>query len=165
VQALGDGGLREAEARGRRRGPVELLATSTPVRDHVRVDVEVHGCPVSRHELLEVVSAWLAGREPVLPEHALCIECRQHGVTCVLVGDGAVCLGPVTRAGCGALCPSCGRGCYGCFGPAPGADVGVLVRRLRELGTPDEELADRLRMVTPRAPAFARAALTLEVAP
>ncbi len=99
---------------------IDSLRTSTPIADHVPVDFELRGCPIDKRQLLEVIAALLAGRRPNVRAHSVCIECKRAGRTCVLVAHGTPCLGPVTQAGCGALCPSAGRGCYGCFGPAPG---------------------------------------------
>jgi coenzyme F420-reducing hydrogenase gamma subunit len=113
---------------------VRTLATSTPVADHVPVDFELRGCPISKAQLLEVISAFLAGRRPQVPNHAVCVECKQAGVVCVLVARGVPCLGPVTHAGCGALCPKYDRGCYGCYGPAAGTNVPSLARHLVQLG-------------------------------
>ncbi len=99
---------------------IRSLRTSTPIAEHVPVDFELRGCPVDRRQLLEVIAALLAGRKPNVRAHSVCVECKRAGRTCVLVAHGTPCLGPVTQAGCGALCPSVGRGCFGCFGPAPG---------------------------------------------
>ena len=96
------------------------LRTSTPIADHVPVDFELRGCPIDKRQLLEVITAFLSGRRPNIPAHSVCMECKRAGRVCVVVAHGTPCLGPVTQAGCGALCPSVGRGCYGCFGPAPG---------------------------------------------
>jgi sulfhydrogenase subunit delta len=96
---------------------VNTLATSTPVSEHVFVDFQLRGCPINKWQLIEVVSALLNGRKPVIPTYSVCMECKRRGITCVMVAHGTPCLGPVTQAGCGALCPSYNRGCYGCFGP------------------------------------------------
>lgn len=96
---------------------ISTLSTSTPISAHVRVDFELHGCPISKRQLLEVISAFLAQRRPNTPPHSVCTECKRRGLVCVTVAHGTPCLGPVTHAGCGALCPGCHRGCYGCFGP------------------------------------------------
>jgi coenzyme F420-reducing hydrogenase gamma subunit len=97
---------------------IETLAKSTAITDHVRVDFELRGCPINKHQLIEVVSALLNGRRPNIATHSVCIECKLRGSVCVMVARGTPCLGPVTHAGCGALCPSYHRGCYGCFGPS-----------------------------------------------
>jgi coenzyme F420-reducing hydrogenase gamma subunit len=96
---------------------IETLATSTPISAHVPVDFELHGCPIDKRQLLELLAAFLAGRKPAIPNHSVCVECKHKGNVCVMVAKGTPCLGPVTHAGCGALCPSFDRGCYGCFGP------------------------------------------------
>jgi coenzyme F420-reducing hydrogenase gamma subunit len=96
---------------------IETLKTSTAIADHVPVDFELRGCPVNKYELLEVVSAFAFGRKPAVPTHSVCLECKMRGTVCVTVAHGTPCLGPVTQAGCGALCPTYDRGCYGCFGP------------------------------------------------
>ena len=96
---------------------IETLATSTPIADHVRVDLELRGCPINKAQLLEVVTAFLAGRRPAIPTYSVCIECKRRGNVCVMVAHGTACLGPVTQAGCGAICPAWDRGCYACFGP------------------------------------------------
>jgi len=101
---------------------VESLATATPVADHVAVDAELRGCPISPDQLREFVTATLARRRPNLPDEAVCAECKRRNVVCVAVAEGVTCLGPVTRSGCGALCPAYGRGCYGCFGPRESAN-------------------------------------------
>lgn len=93
------------------------LATSTAIADHVPVDFELRGCPPNRFQILEVLNAFLNGRKPNIPTHSECIECKRRGTVCVMVAKGIPCLGPVTQAGCGNLCPACDRGCYGCFGP------------------------------------------------
>ena len=107
-------------------GYIETLDKSTPIADHVFVDFQLRGCPVNKHQLIEVLSAYLNGRKPNTPPHSVCIECKRRGVTCVMVGQGTPCLGPVTHAGCGALCPSYNRGCYGCFGPMETPNTAAL---------------------------------------
>ena len=97
---------------------IQSLSTSTPISEHVRVDYELWGCPIDRQQLLTVLTDLLAGVEPQLPNHSMCLECKRQGNICVLVAKNLPCLGPVTRTGCGAICPKMGRECYGCFGTA-----------------------------------------------
>ena len=99
---------------------IDSLRTSTPIAEHVHVVFELRGCPIDKRQLIEVIAAFLAGRRPNVRAHSVCMECKRAGRVCVMVAHGTPCLGPMTQAGCGALCPSVGRGCYGCFGPAPG---------------------------------------------
>jgi coenzyme F420-reducing hydrogenase gamma subunit len=96
---------------------ISTLATSTPISANVKVDFELQGCPISKEQLLEVLSAFLYGRRPRIRTHSVCVECKRRGNVCVMVAHGTACLGPVTQAGCGAICPSYNRGCYGCYGP------------------------------------------------
>ena len=119
---------------------IDTLATSTPIRDHVPVDFELRGCPIDKRQLLEVISAFLHGRKPNIPSNSVCVECKQKGNVCVMVAHGTPCLGPVTHAGCGALCPSYNRGCYGCFGPMESPDVAALGRWLKRLGMDDRAI-------------------------
>jgi coenzyme F420-reducing hydrogenase gamma subunit len=113
---------------------LSTLDTSTPISAHVPVDLELRGCPIDRNQLLELVTALLAGRKPNLPTYSVCEECKQRGTSCVLVAHGTPCIGPVTQAGCGAICPAFGRGCFGCFGPMPGANPAALEPALRAAG-------------------------------
>lgn len=113
---------------------LSTLDTSTPISDHVPVDFELRGCPIDKHQLLEVIGAFLVGRKPNVPANSVCIECKRRGNPCVLVAHGTPCLGPVTHAGCGALCPTFDRGCYGCFGPMESPNVDSLVGALTAVG-------------------------------
>ena len=122
---------------------VSTLATSTPIADHVAVDLEIHGCPIDRGQLLRTLAALLNRHALRFPSTSVCTECKARSVGCVLVAHGEACLGPVTRAGCGALCPSFDRGCFGCFGPMESPNVGALTERLGALGVDDRSL-DRL---------------------
>jgi coenzyme F420-reducing hydrogenase gamma subunit len=119
---------------------ISTLAESTPISAHVPVDVELRGCPIDRRQLLDTLTALLTGRRPNLPLHSVCFECKARGTTCVMVARGTPCLGPVTAAGCGALCPVYGRGCYGCFGPAATVNVPALTAQLRATGMDDEAI-------------------------
>ncbi|MCI3928848.1 oxidoreductase [Streptomyces sp. AN091965] len=131
---------------------LDTLATSTPVSAHVDVDFELRGCPIDRGQLLEVLTAHLAGRKPDIPDHSVCFACKRRGTVCVTVAHGTPCLGPVTHAGCGALCPAYGRGCFGCFGPSGSANLPALLPLLRRDGL-DERAVERL-LHTFNAPAF-----------
>jgi sulfhydrogenase subunit delta len=133
---------------------LETLATSTAIADHVTVDFELRGCPVSKHQLLELISATLAGRKPQVPHSSQCMECKRKGTVCVMVAHGTPCLGPVTQAGCGNLCPSCGRGCYGCFGPKENPNTRALSDGLAALGMTPPELRDVYRTFNADAPSF-----------
>jgi sulfhydrogenase subunit delta len=113
---------------------IATLATSTAIRDHVAVDFELRGCPISKAQLLEVLTAFLADRAPNIPTESVCIECKRRGNVCVVVAHGTPCLGPVTQTGCGAICPAFHRGCYGCFGPMDSPNASSLIPQLRELG-------------------------------
>lgn len=105
---------------------ISSLATSTAIEDHVKVDFELRGCPINRFQLLEVLQSLLRGSKPRTPSHSVCLDCKRSGTVCVAVAQDAACLGPVTQAGCGAICPSYNRGCYGCFGPAAQANCDCL---------------------------------------
>jgi len=117
---------------------IDALETCMPVSHYVNVDAELHGCPVNRRQVLEVIAALLMGRKPGLPESSVCMECKRAHHACVLVEYGTPCLGPVTRTGCGAICPGFKRGCYGCFGPMPGANLTSHARVLQGLGVNTE---------------------------
>ena len=103
---------------------IESLTASTPISEHVRVDFELWGCPIDRGQLLRLLTDLSAGVQPRLPSHPVCVDCKRRGIVCVMVAKGIPCLGPVTRTGCGAICPGMGRDCYGCFGPAEGSVPG-----------------------------------------
>ena len=122
---------------------VSTLETSTPISAHVPVDFELNGCPINKRQLLEVLTAFLHGRRPSIPTTSVCTECKRRGTVCVMVAHGTPCLGPVTHAGCGALCPAYNRGCYGCFGPMETPNTASLTRQLHVLGL-DERDADRV---------------------
>jgi coenzyme F420-reducing hydrogenase gamma subunit len=134
---------------------IETLATSTPISAHVPVDYELRGCPIDKRQLLEVLTAFLAGRKPDLPDTSVCTECKRAGITCVMVAHGTPCLGPVTHAGCGAICPAYRRGCFGCFGPMRGANVPALIGQLRQCGMSEDDV--RRVFGTFNAPAFEEA--------
>lgn len=136
---------------------LEYLDTSTAISEHVPVDLEIWGCPVNKYQLLEAVIALLQQRRPRLPAHSVCLDCKRNGTVCVMVAEGIPCVGPATRSGCGALCPSNGRGCYGCFGPAPEADLDALVPRLQVLERYPGETVHLLRNFAGYAPKFCEA--------
>lgn len=124
---------------------LQTLETSTAISVHVKVDYELRGCPINKAQLLEFVGAILHGRRPNLPTNSVCEECKRRGNTCVLVASGSPCLGPVTSAGCGAICPAFGRGCYGCFGPKEHPNTSAMTSALVRLGlsVPDQVRAYR----------------------
>jgi coenzyme F420-reducing hydrogenase gamma subunit len=109
---------------------IESMATATPVREHVKVDAELHGCPINQDQLRELLASVALGRRPQIREEAVCLDCKRRGNVCVLVASGTPCLGPVTQSGCGALCPTFGRGCYACFGPKELANARSLADSL-----------------------------------
>jgi sulfhydrogenase subunit delta len=121
-------------------GHISALKMSTPIGYHVPVDFELKGCPINKGQLLEVVCAALAGRKPTIPTYSVCMECKRRGNVCLLVAAGAPCLGPVTQAGCGAICPAFGRGCYGCFGPMESPNTASMTERCRFLGLTDTDV-------------------------
>jgi coenzyme F420-reducing hydrogenase gamma subunit len=136
---------------------VETLAASTPISAHVPVDFELHGCPIDKHQLLEVLTAFLHGRRPGIPSTSVCTECKRRGTVFVMVAHGTPCLGPVTHAGCGALCPAYNRGCYGCFGPMETPNAPSLTRQLKVLGMDEAGIKRVFRTFNADAPAFREA--------
>ena len=133
---------------------IATLAQSTPVAAHVPVDFELHGCPIDRTQFLGVITAFLAGRTPKNPTEGVCAECKRAGNVCVVVARGEACLGPVTQAGCGALCPAYARGCYGCFGPARITNVPALAASMRAAGMSNREVVRAFRTFNAAAEPF-----------
>ncbi|MEK7776180.1 MAG: oxidoreductase [Planctomycetota bacterium] len=124
---------------------IETLDKSTSIASHVPVDYELHGCPINKMQLLEVISAYLHGRKPNVPPHSVCIDCKQRGTVCVMVAQGVPCLGPVTHTGCGAICPSYNRGCYGCYGPMETPNTASLSAWFNRLGVKEEGIVRAFR--------------------
>ncbi len=141
---------------------IETLATSTPISDHVKVDEQIQGCPVNKHQVLRVLLRALLGASSDLPSASVCLECKRAGHPCVVVTRGAPCMGPVTRGGCGALCPSLGRDCYACFGPSDDPNPEALVDHLSRSGISRRDAILRLRGIGGWRPEFRRLADRLE---
>ena len=133
---------------------IETLVRSTPISDHVQVEYELRGCPINKRQLLEVITALLNGRKPVIPPYSVCMECKRKGNVCVQVARGTQCLGPVTQAGCGALCPSYDRGCYGCYGPKETPNAPALSRWVIGLGMDARAVQRVYRNFNANAPEF-----------
>ncbi len=135
-------------------GYIQTLATSTAISDHVRVDFELRGCPINRHQLLEVIRSLLQGRRPKTPSHAVCRDCKLTGTVCIAVASNVACLGPITQSGCGAICPRFDRGCYGCFGPTQQSNCHQLANWYLEHGIASHKLVPLLRNFNANAPEF-----------
>ncbi|HWB54609.1 MAG TPA: hypothetical protein VG722_10465, partial [Tepidisphaeraceae bacterium] len=133
---------------------IETLSKSTAIADHVLVDFELRGCPINKGQLVEVITAFLHGRKPNTPRHSVCIDCKLRGNVCVMVAHGTPCLGPATQAGCGALCPSYDRGCYGCFGPKETPNTASLSRQWKGHGATEPELVRVFRSFNAYADPF-----------
>lgn len=142
---------------------IETLKKSTPIADHVFVDFELRGCPINKYQLVEVISALLNDRKPNIPKYSLCLECKRRGTLCVMVTEGIPCLGPVTQAGCGAICPSYHRGCYGCFGPQESPNTDSLCEWWQQkLNVKDADIVRAFRGFNAYAEPFRKASETYE---
>ncbi|MCS6866161.1 MAG: hypothetical protein RMJ56_04495 [Gemmataceae bacterium] len=133
---------------------VRTLATSTPIADHVKVDFELRGCPVNKHQLLELIAALVWGRTPRVPRQSVCVECKRRQVVCVAVAKGVACLGPVTQIGCEVICPQYDRECFGCFGPKEYPNLISLGRRYQRDGHDNGHLTRLVRSFNGYAPGF-----------
>lgn len=141
---------------------IDALATSTQISEHVAVDFELQGCPVNKHQLLEVMTAFLVGRKPGISSESVCMACKRAGHVCVMVAQGTPCLGPVTHAGCGAVCPAYNRGCYGCYGPKETPNMPSLGEWLGHLGMSARDVQRVLRTFNSNASAFKEESLRHE---
>ena len=146
-------------------GYIDTLATSTAIADHIPVDFELRGCPINKRQLVEVVSAYLHGRKPNVAAHSTCIECKLRGNVCVMVARGTPCMGPVTHAGCGALCPGYDRGCYGCYGPSEAPNTASLARRFLAQGVSSDGVRRAFHSFNANAEAFRNEGFAHEAAP
>jgi len=133
---------------------IDTLDKSTPIADHAFVDFQLRGFPVNKYQLVEVLSAYLNGRKPNTPSYSVCVECKQRGTTCVMVAQGTPCMGPVTHAGCNALCPAYNRGCFGCYGPMETPNTAALSAWWEKLGMSAPEIVRAFRTFNAYADAF-----------
>lgn len=138
---------------------IHTLDQAEPVGAHVKVDLELWGCPVNGAQVLGAVRQLLFGIAPLEQRDKVCMECKRQQTVCVMVTEGRPCMGPVTRTGCGALCPRFGRDCYACFGPAESPNTEALSRCLEGLGLPPADIARRFLFINSQAPAFNTAGL------
>ncbi|MEL7539601.1 MAG: oxidoreductase [Pseudomonadota bacterium] len=136
---------------------IDALTTSTPISDHVTVDFELRGCPINKKQLLEVILAFIHGRRPTIPTVSVCTECKMRGTVCVMTAKQQPCLGPVTQAGCGAICPAYYRACYGCFGPAESPNTDSLIAQWLALGASQDDIDRAFSTFNVGAPAFTQA--------
>ncbi len=135
---------------------IHTLRNVSPISQHVFVDYEVRGCPINKYHLVEVLAAHLAGRRPNIPSYSVCVECKRRGTSCVMVAHGTPCMGPVTQAGCGAICPAYNRGCYGCYGPSEEPNTQALSAWWTKLGVEDADIARSYRSYNALSGVFRR---------
>ncbi len=133
---------------------IQTLNKSTPISEHVKVDFELRGCPINKYQLIELVTAFLNNKKPNIPTYSVCVECKRRENVCVMVAHGTPCLGPVTQAGCGAICPSYNRGCYGCFGPKETPNTASISNQWAKLGVDENGLMRAFRGFNSYADAF-----------
>ncbi len=133
---------------------IHSLENSSAIASEVKVDLELWGCPVNSRQVLAAVRSLLMGAAPMDERQKLCLACKRQQTVCVMVTRNEPCMGPVTRTGCGALCPSVGRGCYGCYGPVANPNTQALANRFEGLGLLPDAIARRFLHINSAAPAF-----------
>lgn len=143
---------------------IQTLGTSTPIADHVTVDFELRGCPINKDQLREVISALVQGRRPTAASYSVCVACKMRGTVCVAVAQGVACLGPVTQAGCGAICPAYRRECFGCYGPKEEPNLVSLTQHYLQQGAERGHLVRLTRNFNGYAPQFREASDALQAA-
>ncbi len=141
---------------------ISTLDRSTPISMHVKVDYELRGCPINKYQLLELITSYLSGKKPAIANESVCVECKRRGQICILVAKGTTCLGPLTHAGCGALCPGYDRGCYGCYGPKENANTQALADIVKGQGESQDDLRRLFRSFNAAAEPFAKESLRHE---
>jgi sulfhydrogenase subunit delta len=123
-----------------------------PIDAYVQVDGYIKGCPIGQRDLIEATLSLVLGKKPSFFNYAVCVECKLKKNLCVLVERNEPCMGPVTNAGCGALCPSYGRACYGCWGPMEDANARALARQFEKMGLSPQEIFCRFtQYASPKA--------------
>ena len=130
--------------------------TPSPLHKHVNVDLSLYGCPIEKDQFLKAVGYLLHGDMPILPDYPVCTECKRKENECVLIHHNIPCMGPVTRAGCDARCPSHYNGCDGCFGPVEEANVAMEYNMLKEMGLHEDEIVRKMRVFAPMVDGFGK---------
>ncbi len=133
---------------------ITTLDYARPVKELIKVDFELWGCPVNGRQVLAAVQQLLFGVAPLQSNDKVCMECKRTHTVCVMVAENRPCMGPVTRTGCGALCPRFGRDCYACFGPAENINGPAMAARLQGLGLPPADVARRFLFINSQAGDF-----------
>jgi sulfhydrogenase subunit delta len=137
--------------------PIHSMKTH-PVAYYVRVDGCIRGCPMGETDLVEAVTSLLLGKRPNFFNYSVCVECKLKGNLCVLVAHKEPCMGPVTNAGCGALCPSYNRACYACWGPMEDANAPALARQFEKMGLSSDDIFRKFTQYGSPMPEFRRGA-------
>lgn len=133
---------------------IHSLETCTAIAQHVKVDLELWGCPVNSQQVLAAIKSLLHQARPHVRQEKVCLECKRKGQVCVLVTGQQACMGPVTQTGCGALCPGVNRGCYACYGPGEEANPYSLGGWFLQLGFSPEEIKRQFLHINNQAPVF-----------
>lgn len=164
IQALRNAGKLQAWTQSVYASPehISSLETATPLSQHVRVDLELWGCPINSYQVITTIRAFLYGVMPAQESDKLCLECKRKNTVCVMVTKDLPCMGPVTRTGCGSICPSVGRDCYACYGAAENCNTPAFTERLQKLGLNNQEIAQRFLFINNAVPTFAEAGKRLE---
>ncbi|NQU97921.1 hypothetical protein HQ533_00495 [Candidatus Woesearchaeota archaeon] len=116
----------------------------SPIKECVKVDYEISGCPPEEIEFLRMMQRFLMNVKPVVYNEPVCVECTQREIKCLLE-DEKECLGPMIRGGCNALCPAVNHACTGCHGPLEDANIPQVLKLLEENGIPKELVKQRLQ--------------------
>lgn len=106
---------------------------SKPISAYIEVGYYLPGCPIGKEQFLSTFNRILRGNPPELYRFPVCVECKWNENDCLL-NRGILCLGPVTRAGCGSICINYNLPCVGCWGPVEGANFASEFYLLQEKG-------------------------------
>ena len=120
-------------------------APTKAVDEVVQVDYKIYGCPIDRREFAYAVRSLVMGKRPEIPNYPVCVECKRKENVCRYEFN-EICLGPVTRAGCDARCPSFGAWCFGCRGPVDAPNVQAAREVMERYGKRAEDLEDRMQL-------------------
>lgn len=115
-----------------------------PINKHIKVDYYLPQCPPNKQEILDFIKQITIGKQFKLYQEPVCLECRKKGTPCILEKN-EICLGPITRGGCNALCPSNDVECYGCRGPTSDSNIKAFIEMLKEKGYTKKQVHEKMQ--------------------